>query len=293
MTPALRSPVRISAVISDVDGTLVTKEKILTERARKAVAALETSGIAFAIISGRPPRGMRMLFEPLKITTPVTGFNGGAIATPQLSVIEQHFLSREAARRAVGLMASHGIDAWVYGGQQWLVRAPGGAHVGREERTVRFKPVVVDNFGSALDTANKIVGVSDDFDLLTRCEAEACAMLAQEASVSRSQPYYLDITHPLANKGAAVLALSKLLAVPTAEIAVIGDADNDISMFERSGLSIAMGNAAPNVQRAAALVTTSHQEEGFATAIERFILAGERPAGIQRSQIHDRFEDRG
>jgi HAD superfamily hydrolase (TIGR01484 family) len=66
------------------------------------------------------------------------------------------------------------------------------------------------------------------------------AALAGKASVARSQPYYLDITHPLANKGAALSELAKLLTIPLAEIAVIGDGGNDIAMFERCGLSIAM-----------------------------------------------------
>jgi hydroxymethylpyrimidine pyrophosphatase-like HAD family hydrolase len=98
--------------------------------------------------------------------------------------------------------------------------------------------------------------------------------LADNASVARSQPYYLDITHPLANKGTALSEIAKLLAVPLAEIAVIGDGGNDVAMFKRGGLSIAMGNASPQVQQAADFVTDSNREEGFANAVERFILGG-------------------
>src|SRR5437899_12035073 len=83
MSPARRSPTtRISAVVSDVDGTLVTDEKVLTARTRAAVAGLRARHIAFAIVSSRPPRGLRMLIEPLGITTPVVGFNGGLVTTP-------------------------------------------------------------------------------------------------------------------------------------------------------------------------------------------------------------------
>ena len=56
---------RISLVLADVDGTLVTEEKILTERAHDAVNALHDAGIRFAITSGRPPLGMAMLFDVL------------------------------------------------------------------------------------------------------------------------------------------------------------------------------------------------------------------------------------
>ena len=139
-----------------------------------------------------------------------------------------------------------------------------------------FRPTTVDDFGANLDIAGKIVGVSADFDLLARCERDIRAALADRASVVRSQPYYLDITSPLANKGVALSELAKLLAVPLAEIAVIGDGGNDVAMFERSGLSIAMGNASLDVQRAANFVTDTNREEGFAKAIERFILGCDR-----------------
>ena len=56
---------KISLVLADVDGTLLTAEKILTPRAIAAVEALRTAGVKFAITSGRPPRGMAMLIEPL------------------------------------------------------------------------------------------------------------------------------------------------------------------------------------------------------------------------------------
>jgi hypothetical protein len=69
------------------------------------------------------------------------------------------------------------------------------------------------------------------------------------------------------------------LGVSPAQIAVIGDGSNDVAMFEQSGLSIAMGNASPEVQQAADLVTDSNEDEGFAKAIERFILGGDRANG--------------
>ena len=274
MTAIRRPPAtKISALISDVDGTLVTDDKVLTNRTRTAVADLRAHGVAFAIISSRPPRGLRMLLEPLKISTPLAGFNGGVLATPELSVIEQHLLAPDVARRAVDLIAAHGAQAWVFSGQDWLLRDPNGPYVDHEERAVLFQPTVVEEFGRALDIANKIVGVGDDFGLLARCEGDIRTMLAGGASVVRSQRYYLDVTHPLANKGNAVLALAKLLMIPAADIAVIGDGSNDVAMFEQGGLSIAMGNAVADVQQAADFVTDSNREDGFAKAVERFILA--------------------
>jgi Cof subfamily protein (haloacid dehalogenase superfamily) len=278
MTPATKQPAgKISAVVSDVDGTLVTGDKILTPRAQAAVERLHAGGIAFTIISSRPPRGLRQLLTPLGITTPFGGFNGGVIARPDLSAITEHLLSPEVARRAVAMLDARRAQSWVFAGHDWLVRAADGAYVGLEQRTVQFPPTVVEDFGTALDNAAKIVGVSQDFERLAECELDMRAALFDQASVARSQPYYLDITHPLANKGVALLELAKLLAIPAAEIAVIGDGGNDIAMFAHAGLSIAMGNGGPDVQRAADVVTGSNREEGFADAVERFILGSDRP----------------
>jgi Cof subfamily protein (haloacid dehalogenase superfamily) len=273
MTPFARFPSsKISAVVSDVDGTLVTDDKILTARAQAAVAELHARGIIFTIISSRPPRGLRMLLGPLEITTPLGSFNGGVIATPDFSVITEHLLLSQVARRAVDMLNAYGVQSWVFAGQDWLVRDADGPCVGR----VEFRPTIVEDFGPVLDIAAKIVGVSTDFELLTRCEYDVRAALADQASVARSQSYYLDITHRLANKGVALLELAKLLALPPEEIAVIGDGGNDVAMFEQSGLSIAMANASPDVRRTADFVTDSNREDGFATAIKRFILAGDR-----------------
>jgi Cof subfamily protein (haloacid dehalogenase superfamily) len=263
----------IELLIADVDGTLVNPDKVLTERARRAVLNLHEAGIRFSITSGRPPRGMSMLIDPLKLRDPIAGFNGGLYVRPDLSIIESYTLDRRTAERTLELMQEHGLDAWLYSGNDWLIRDPKAPHVEREARTVRFEPVVVSDFSDRLDGAAKIVGVSDDFERVTRAEAEAQKELGDHASATRSQPYYLDVTHPSANKGCVVEFLSKHLKIDPKAIATIGDMPNDVLMFRKSGFSIAMGNAAPEVQRQATVVTDSYEDEGFAKAVERFLLA--------------------
>lgn len=264
---------KISALISDVDGTLVTQAKVLTERSRQAVDELHKRGIDFAIISGRPPRGMSMFVEPLSITTPIAGFNGGAFTGPDLTPIENHSLAPATAQRTHDLLRAKGIDVWVYSGLDWLLVDTDNPHVAREIRAVDFKPTLVKDLEPSLASAFKVVGVSEDHDLLAHCERELQAALGEQASASRSQPYYLDVTHPTANKGVAVERLAALMGVPLAEVAVIGDSHNDVGMFAQGGFSIAMGNADPDVQAHAKVVTASNEQEGFAEAIHKYILA--------------------
>lgn len=263
---------KISLVIADVDGTLVTEDKVLTQRAQAAVAALRRAGIRFAITSGRPPRGMAMLFDPLELETPVAGFNGGLFVKPDLLILVQKTLEPAIARRALELVRARGLDAWIYCGNDWLITKREAPHVAREAWTVRFEPIVVPDYDGRLDNIAKIVGISDDHELVKRCEAEAQTAFGERATANRSQPYYLDITHRDANKGAVVDYLSAHLAVPATEIAVIGDSPNDVLMFRRSGLSIAMGNASDQVKSQADQTTDSYNDEGFAKAMERFVL---------------------
>jgi hypothetical protein len=253
----------ILLLISDVDGTLVTQDKVLTDASRQAVAKLRKAGIEFAITSGRPPRGMAMLVEPLALTTPIAAFNGGLFVKPDMSVIQQQTLDPAVAPAVVQTLAQRGLGVWVYCGNDWLVQDRHGPHVDHEEWTVKFPPTVVTSFDGHLNDAAKIVGVSDDYDLVAKTETQARHQFGDHASVARSQPYYLDVTK----------YLSATMKISADQIATIGDMPNDVLMFALSGLSIAMGNASPEVQRAARRVTTSNQQEGFANAVERFVLS--------------------
>lgn len=272
MMPPRANESKISLVLADVDGTLVTPEKALTARATAAVHALHAAGIKFAITSGRPPRGMAMLIGPLALQTPVAGFNGGIFVNPDMTIVEEHTLAADVAACTVETILRHKMDAWVYSGEDWFVRDIEAPHVAREQHTVQFAPTVIRTLDDVPGTAAKIVGVSDDPGLMVRCERDIQQALGARASATRSQPYYLDVTHPDANKGTVVTTLSKMLSIPMHEIATIGDMRNDVLMFAKSGLRIAMGNASEEVQAQADLVTDTNEGEGFATAMERFIL---------------------
>jgi Cof subfamily protein (haloacid dehalogenase superfamily) len=264
--------VDVRLVVADVDGTLVTPDKIVTPRARTVVRRIIETGIGFTITSGRPPRGLKMLIDELQLEHPITAFNGGVVVRPDLSVIREHLVPGAVVQPVIDILTKHTLGVWVYGDKDWYVTAGHGPHVDREEWTVKFPPTVVPTYEGLLDRVVKIVGVTDDDEAMARCVIEVQQRFGQRVSAALSQPYYLDVTHPKANKGEVVSALSALLAIPTAQIATIGDMPNDVLMFRNSGLSIAMGNAASDVQRAATFVTTSNTEEGFALAMEKFVL---------------------
>jgi Cof subfamily protein (haloacid dehalogenase superfamily) len=263
----------IKLLLSDVDGTLVRSDKTLSDASVEAVEKLRTAGIHFAVTSGRPPRGMGMLIEPLSLVTPLAAFNGGLLVEPGMKVLEEHTIPDDAVDHVLELLASFGLSIWVYRGADWLVRDSDGSHVDHESHTVQFGPTVVESFDGLTHVA-KIVGVSDDHETVASAAQATRAALGDHVSAWRSQPYYLDVTHPEANKGSVARFLAARYDLEVDEIATIGDMPNDVLMFAHSGLSIAMGNASDEVQKAARRVTTSNDDEGFAHAVDQFILRG-------------------
>ncbi len=263
----------IRLLLADVDGTLVTNQKVLTPRAIESVQALGAAGVLFAVTSGRPPRGMSMLIGPLELSTPIAAFNGGLMVEPNMTVIEERLIPELLVQPILNLLESHGLVTWIYRGAEWYVRDPRGPHVDQEATTVGFQPTVTASFEDIGDKVVKIVGVSDDHDAMARATEAARDQFSDHVTAAQSQPYYLDVTHPDANKGSVVKYLSSRFDIPSSAIATIGDMPNDVLMFAQSGLSIAMGNASSEVQRAARKVTTTNQDEGFANAVDRFILA--------------------
>jgi Cof subfamily protein (haloacid dehalogenase superfamily) len=263
-------PIRL--LLADVDGTLVTPAKELTEQAIAAVRALGEAGVLFALTSGRPPRGMEMLIEPLDVRTPIAAFNGGLVVDREMKTLQQHTLPTPIVTPVIELLKSSGLDAWLYRGPEWYVRDPQAPHVDREAKTVQFQPTVRADFEGLTDGVAKIVGVSDDHDAVAQAARAVHDRFGEHVSAACSQPYYVDVTHPQANKGSVAQYLAKRYRLDEQEIATIGDMPNDVLMFARSGLSIAMGNADREVQRAARRVTASNDDEGFAQAVRRFIL---------------------
>jgi Cof subfamily protein (haloacid dehalogenase superfamily) len=266
---------RISLVISDVDGTLLTRDKTLTEAAKGAVRRLHDAGIAFTITSSRPTIGMRFLIEPLAISLPVGAFNGSSIVDPRMNPIEQHLIPASAVERSLAILQEFGVDIWLFTNDQWLTRDGDGEYVPLEKRAIRADPTIVADFSPYLSGACKIVGASSDAALLERCEGVMREALGTQALAVRSQTYYLDITPPGFDKGTFLRTMAQRLDIPTDAVATIGDMQNDLAMFRTSGLSIAMGNASDDVKQQATRVTTSNEQEGFAHAVEMILRENE------------------
>lgn len=262
----------VELLVAEVEGALLTPDGVLTRRAARAVEMLRGAGIELAITSGRPPRGLRVLIERLGIVTPVSALGGAVLVRPDLSVLLQRPLDDGVAMAVIACLERHGADVWIYQGDRWLVRRADTPRVAREQATVQFPPEVVERWDAVVGGVLEIVGVSDDAEAMARCESDLQAYCAH-VSAWRSRQGFVDVTHPRANVGELVKALSTLLRIPGEAIATIGHRPCDVFMFRESGLSIAMGQACARVQQQAQRITLSNTDEGFAYAVETWLLA--------------------
>lgn len=265
-TPPLR------LLISDVDGTLVRNDKSLADATVAAVSSAVAAGLPVTLISARPPSGMYWIADRLGLAGPFGAFNGGVLFRRDRTVIARHCIDPQVCETVLALIREAGITCWLFAGDQWLSSNDSDPHIPREVKSVNIQPIITDDFGDRLGRIDKIVGVSDDADLLIDLEARAIAAVGGRATIARSQPYYLDITAAVANKGDGVSFLANAFGVPLAQVAVIGDQANDLPMFARAGLSVAMGQATPEVQARATLTTVGNDEDGVAAAIAEIIL---------------------
>ncbi len=262
----------IKLLVSDVDGTLLDPKKQLTEPVRQAVLRVQQAGVKFTIVSARPPLATTFLIDELDITEPIACFNGALICTPQYQVLKQIFLGADVAGKVATTILEHGLDLWMFRGAEWWVSKLNGPHTEGHIKAMRHEPRYMGPDYTMCASANKLVGVSDDYEAVKRCEAAVIAKCGDEVSATRSADYYLDVTRHDANKGTAVEQLAALMNIPLENVATIGDMPTDTFMFAKSGVSIAMGNAGDDVKAKATFTTTSNAEDGYVKAMDEIVL---------------------
>jgi hypothetical protein len=264
----------VRLVVSDVDGTLVDKDKTLTQATIDAVGRLRDAGVGFTIISARPRSGLMPIADALGLDEPMGAFNGGIVFRRSGEVMEHHRVDPAVAKGIWDAVGDAKVDRWVFADDRWYASTDQGVHVEHERIASNQQPIVTQDFASLLEKADKITFVSDDEPLLRSLHAEVAPAFGDKATVVQSQVYYLDVTALEANKGVGIEELARAFDVPLAETAAIGDQANDLAMLVRAGLSIAMGNAPDDVKKQAHEVSRANDADGVAWAIDNLILKG-------------------
>ena len=265
-----QTPIRL--LLCDIDGTLVRHDKSLPDENVAAIGELTARGIAVSLISARPPAGMLPIADKLGLSGPFGAFNGGTIFTGESKELCAAQVPPALAAHLLELYAAAKVTIWLFAANRWLSSDLADPHTPREVISSGLQPEEMCDVAGFLAAADKIVAVCDDRAKMDALEQRARAVVGKTATLVRSQDYYLDCTALTANKGDGVTRLAQLYGVPLSQVAVIGDQANDVAMFRRAGLAIAMGQASAAVQAEAHYVAASNADAGVADAVRRFVL---------------------
>lgn len=264
------SPIRL--LVCDIDGTLVRHDKSLPDANVAAIRDLTARGVAVSLISARPAAGILPISKKLGLSGPFGAFNGGRIFTRDGTELSAAQVPPPLAAQLLDLYAKANVTLWLFATNRWLSSDLADSHTPREVLSSGLHPEELLDVAAFLDDADKIVAVCDDRAKMDALELRARALVGSTATLVRSQDYYLDCTALAANKGDGVMHLAQLYGVPLGEVAVIGDQANDVAMFRRAGLAIAMGQSSAAVKAEAQCVAASNEDAGVADAIRRFVV---------------------
>lgn len=276
-----------SLIAIDLDGTLLNDEKEIDKRSLQAIRAFEKNGGKVVICSGRTPLATRWIAETVALESPIISLNGAILHDENGTLITQKTFPPSALKQFVSFCSDEQICVHLYEGnhlivpeenrwnQKWvdqniLPLIQTGAVMERrkaylQECEVRVTPNLekwLENHPSISKMA--IFSEQRDFRAI---EEKINTLLPHVEAASSSNYANLEISPPGATKGAALEEIALRLGVPIAQTAAIGDNFNDISMFRRAGIGIAMGNAPDIVKAAAHEVTAGNNDNGISEAI--------------------------
>jgi Cof subfamily protein (haloacid dehalogenase superfamily) len=256
----------------DLDGTLLTPQRLITPRTYAALRQAVAGGVKLVIATGQTLDVLRAVCANLPLNVPQIIYNGAIIADIQSGtalherlVPDEHILSTLALLRRMHMHRVYHTHQRVYVDE--------GTPTARNWYRPPVPPVIEVPEVESLypQPCVKLVGVGNAATLREKRE-ELERILAGQMYVTQASHHLLEFLHPEVSKGNALMALARILSVKPEEVAAIGDNHNDIGMLQFAGLGIAMGNAHDEVKAAANHVTNSNAEEGVALAIEEKIL---------------------
>ena len=263
-------------VALDMDGTLLNSEKKVTERTKKAIADARAKGVTVVLATGRPIDGVVRYLEELDMYTDndyVLSYNGGLVLkTKTKEVICKVALTGADVKELYTLSEKLGVNIHAFSEKEGLV-TPKISEYTEVEANINNIKINIKDFNTVEDTESYIkIMMIDQPEILQKAVDNLPKEIYDKYTVVRSAPYFLEFLNKEVNKGVGVELLAKHLGVTQGEIITMGDAGNDYHMIEYAGMGIAMGNAFDEIKKIANYITDSHDEDGVATAIEKFIL---------------------
>lgn len=259
----------------DMDGTLLTEDKIVSERTKKAIENARNQGKYVVLCSGRPIEGINRYLEELGMTSEedyVISFNGAIVQhAKSREVISRNVLSGEDLHYLYNISKELGVNIHAF--SKYGCITPKMSTYSEHEGKINGIPVIITDY-NAVPNDEEIVKIMlvDDEEILEEAIKKLPQEVYEKYTVVRSAPFFTEYLNKDANKGTGVEMLAKHLGIKRDEVICVGDAGNDIHMIEYAGLGVAMGNAFPEVKEIADYITASNEDDGVAEVIEKFML---------------------
>lgn len=273
----------IRLIIADLDGTIMERPKVITDRTKRAVAAVRKVGAEVVLASARPPRSIRYYHRELRLTTPVIAYNGALLWDLLTGIpLAQISLTPQLAGEMVQLGRELGTEINIEANDEWFAdRISERLSADLREYTTLGEPQVgkVDEILASDTPLGKVVLDIRDLDEKKRKEARNTLIrhFEGQSHITETVPGLLDMISADASKAVMAQRLARSLNVTADQVLGIGDHENDVPLLRWAGVGVAMGNAIPAAKEAADVVTSSNQRDGVAEALERWVL--DRPQG--------------
>lgn len=264
----------IRLLVLDIDGTIAGRSNQVSEPVQEAIQKAKAAGVRVAIATGRMHRSAERFHYAIQADMPLCSYQGALIRDPVSQVTLKHWaMDWELAEDVLQRLQDHPLVVHLYIEDQLYLRELSPLSQAYAQRSQVPFQLLSDKQRGQKPT--KILAMSEDVDLIS----ELLGSLRQQYSreqlyLTRSEPMFLEATHPAVNKGNAVRFLAEeVLGLSADQVMAIGDSDNDIEMIQYAGIGVAMGNASAALLPHADWVAPSVDQDGVAAAIETFILS--------------------
>ena len=253
--------------VSDIDGTLVDKNKKIPGLNREVIRAFQQKGGFFSLATGRIEKSAIPYCRELGISCPVILYNGARIVDPiNERVLFERQLSLADFYRAIELYEKFDYDYIIYSeGEAFIFRH--SEAISDFEKGDGYSCRIVSGpdelWGRSI---NKVLMIGDPASFPSFRTAFAAGR-EEPADLIQSEWNYLEILPRGVNKGAALGELGAILGIPAEKTICFGDNSNDIEMIRRAGRGVAMENAVEELKAAADLIAPPHDEAGVGLSL--------------------------
>jgi len=266
-------------LVTDIDDTLLTTDKRITDKVRDALSKAQDAGVSVAIASGRLPIGVRPYAEALHI--PERGgyclaFNGGLILDARGSIVHGDILDRKYLRAVIDVLKPYDVTVLVHQHDKIFTDNNQNSYAYAEPKALHQPLHMLGDLLTDVDWDLHKILIAGDPEVLREAEPALNAALGDELDIFLSAPWFLDVMPKGVSKGVGVRYIAEKLGIPMEAVIACGDSCNDISMIEAAGLGVAMRNGEDSLKQAADYITERDcDHDGIAEVVEKFILGAE------------------